>query len=170
MNPILLEETAAAPHSGDVSQPSRTRIAAAAGSDRPLRLVGPPAWSGGGTLHAPAAFSPTFSTGAGGRQTWGPGGRKTRVGSTMGLPNSRVVETKCLFRRIVWRKFLQPCFCTRIDASKTASAAPVAKWCSIRSYQRSCSGGSAPASRYVVETFDRPALIPWVFPPARIPS
>ena len=30
--------------------------------------------------------------------------------------------------------------------------------------------GSAPATRHVVETFDRPALIPRPFPPARIPS
>ena len=35
---------------------------------------------------------------------------------------------------------------------------------------RSCSGGSAPETRHVVETFDRPALIPRPFPPARIPS
>jgi len=35
---------------------------------------------------------------------------------------------------------------------------------------RFCPTGSAVASRHVVETFDRPALIPRPFPPARLPS
>ena len=36
--------------------------------------------------------------------------------------------------------------------------------------RRSCSGRSAPATRHVVETFDRPALIPRPFPSARLLS
>ncbi len=74
----------------------------------------------GGAEGGLLAPNPTFSTGAGRRRILGSGGEKRRVGSTMGFRISPVVETKYLFRRIVWRTFVPPCICARIDASRTA--------------------------------------------------
>src|SRR5208337_1382086 len=100
-------------------------------------------------------LNPTFSTGAGRRRISGLGGSEKRVVSKTRFRNSRVVETKYLFKGIVWRRFVLPCICARIDASRTArstatgalsraSAAPAARWCSARC---SISAKSTTASR-----------------------
>src|SRR5271166_1970695 len=52
--------------------------------------------------------SPTFSTGAGRRRILGLEEGEERVGSTTGFRNSPVVETKYLFRIIVWCRFASP--------------------------------------------------------------
>src|SRR5271157_5502001 len=88
--------------------------------------------------------NPTFSTGAGRRRILGLGGGERRVGSTMRFRDWPVVETKYLFKGIVWRRFVSHVFAPE-STLQGRQGAPLLEHCREQALRRR-QGGAAPGA------------------------